>query len=95
MPAHISDLTVLVIAVAFIVVLVILAKISSQLDEMVNMSDNIQRKIRDNYDVMKWDFDKIKEKMAEIKGEDIEEYMNKKNAGENKEGDVEWKEKGR
>ena len=79
MPAHISDLTVLVIAVAFIVVLIILAKISSQLDEMVNMSDNIQRKIRDNYDVMKWDFDKIKEKMAEIKGEDIEEYMNKKN----------------
>jgi uncharacterized protein YoxC len=89
MPIPISDFTVIIVAISFIVVLIILAKISSQLDEMVNMSNNIQRKMRETYEVAKWDFDKIKEKMAELKGEDIQEYIRDKNSGEK---EIEWKE---
>ncbi|MEW6040059.1 MAG: hypothetical protein AB1633_00880 [Elusimicrobiota bacterium] len=83
-----NDITMLVFAASFIVILIILLRISSQIDTIVKTFEAINRKIRENYDVIKWDFEMIKNRFTELTGKAFEDYAKKKAINDD---EIDWK----
>lgn len=61
-----NDMTIIVAAVCFIAILIILAKLSHQMDEFVNIAKYIRKKTQETEEKMDWTLKFIRDKVDNV-----------------------------
>jgi len=79
-----TETTITISALIFIVILIILAKISHQLDSIFNLLKQVRRKETEQEETSKWSSDSIKSRLDKI-----EKKLQNKTGGNNL--DIPWK----
>ncbi|MDI6640911.1 MAG: hypothetical protein QME68_01185 [Elusimicrobiota bacterium] len=76
-----SETTITIAALVFIAILIILAKLNRQIDNITNLLKQIRQKFNEHEETSKWNFD-----ITKIRLEKIERIL----AGEESEPEIPW-----